>query len=173
MAPAPRKKTLLPTVAFLASGFFLQACSEINDSWEVKGGGYLKYSIEGAKNREIELHERDVEIPFINNSHHYFFFKTRVDESSHSDQFAIMVNRPLLGENQVVQQYSWVSLETTPHAVVFADSSIVTFDQKDDSTWTANLKLSIQDCRSGECIDTLPRLHINGRFRYWIPEDER
>lgn len=160
-------------VLFGLFALFLLACGNINDSWEVKGGGYMNYSLLDLEKQTIELHERDVEIPFINNRHHYFYMKTRLSESERGDQFSIMVNRPVLGENPVIQQYSWVSLQRSPHAVVYGDSSTVTFDQKDDSTWTADFSLYIEDCRSGECIDSLPRLHITGRFRYWIPENER
>ncbi|SHI93689.1 hypothetical protein [Fibrobacter sp. UWP2] len=162
----------------LATGFSLlislQACSEINDSWEVKGGGFIKYKINDSEDYTIELGPRDVEIPFIRNSHHYFLVRTRVEESDRGDAFNIMVNRPVLGDNPTVEQYSWFSSEKSDHGIIFTDQSTVHFDEMDsDSTWTANLDLYAQDCRSGFCSDTLPRLHITGRFRYWIPEEDR
>jgi hypothetical protein len=153
--------------------FLLMACGDINEGWEVDGGGYLKYEINGEDERTIELAEDDVEVPFIKNSHRYFLVKTRVSESKRGDQFSIMVNRPVLGDNPVVQQYSWFNFGSLTQAPILAEKSIVHFDQKDDSTWTADLDLYVQDCRSGICSDSLPRIHVTGRFRYWIPADER
>ena len=157
----------------LVVAFFMVACSDINSGWEVDGGGYLKYSIEGEKERTIELEEDDVEVPFIKNSHRYFFVKTEISESDRGDQFAIMVNRPVLGDNSVIQQYSWFRYGGLIQAPILAEKSVVRFDQKDDSTWTANLDLYTPDCRSGRCVDTLPYLHITGRLRYWIDPDAR
>ena len=65
----------------LASGIFLAACGDINEGWEVDGGGYLKYRINDDKELTIELEPDDVEVPFIKNSHHYFFAKTEIEES--------------------------------------------------------------------------------------------
>ena len=157
----------------LAVAFLLTACSDINEGWEVDGGGYLKYEINGEDERTIELGRNDVEVPFIRNSHQYFLVKTRTSESKRRDQFSIMVNRPILGDNPVVQRYSWFNYGSLTQAPIIADSSIVKFDQKDDSTWTASLDLYTPDCRSGKCIDTLPNLHITGRLRYWIAPDDR
>ena len=55
----------------VAMSLGLLACSGINDSWEVKGGGYIKYSINDGKKYTIELGPDDVEVPFIRNSYHY------------------------------------------------------------------------------------------------------
>ena len=114
-----------------------------------------------------------VEVPFIKNSHRYFLVKTRASESKRGDQFSIMVNRPVLGDNPVVPRYSWFNYGSMTQATIIADSSVVRFDQKDDSTWTADLSLYAPDCRSGKCIDTLPNLHITGRLRYWVDPDAR
>ena len=157
----------------LAVAFLLTACSDINEGWEVDGGGYLKYEINGEDEQTIELDRNDVEVPYIRNSHRYFLVKTRASESKRRDQFSIMVNRPILGDNPVVQRYSWFNYGSLTQAPIIADSSIVKFDQKDDSTWTASLDLYTPDCRSGKCIDTLPNLHITGRLRYWIAPDDR
>ena len=160
--------------AFVAMSLGLIACSGINDSWEVKGGGYIKYKINGGESHTIELHADDVEIPFIHNSHHYLYLQTRAKESSRGDQISLMVNKPTLGDNAPVQgQYSWFVVENSEKGTIFADSSIVHFDQKDDSTWTADLDLYATDCRIGHCEDTLPALHITGRLRYWIPKEDR
>ena len=88
---------------FPALALGLYACSGINDSWEVKGGGYIKYKINGEKSRTVELAPDDVEIPFIHNSHHYLFLRTQIEESADGDQFSIMVNSPVLGDNHPVQ----------------------------------------------------------------------
>ena len=64
--------------------------------------------------------------------------------------------------NRMVRQW--------PSSIV---ASMLHFDQKDDSTWTADLSLHALDCRSGYCKESLPRLHITGRLRYWIPAEDR
>ena len=46
---------------FPAVALGLMACSGINDSWEVKGGGYIKYKINDGKSRTVELAPDDVE----------------------------------------------------------------------------------------------------------------
>jgi hypothetical protein len=78
-----------------------------------------------------------------------------------------------LGNNAPVQEYSWFSMEFSEQGRIFEENSTVHIDQKDDSTWTADLELYATDCRNGHCIDTLPKLKITGRFRYWIPEEYR
>jgi hypothetical protein len=79
-----------------------------------------------------------------------------------------MVNNPKLGNNAPVQEYSWFSMEFSEQGRIFAENSIVHIDQKDDSTWTADLELYATDCRNGHCIDTLPKLKIidDGAFYY-------
>ena len=162
----------IPAAVALSLG--LIACSGINDSWEVKGGGYIKYKINGGESHTIELDADDVEIPFIHNSHHYLYLKTRPEESSRGDQFSIMVNRPTLGNNAPVQgQYSWFIAGHSEKGLIDASRSTVHFDQKDDSTWTADLSLYVQDCRYKSCRSDSPRMHITGRFRYWIPKEDR
>jgi len=156
-----------------ATGLALLACSGINDSWEVKGGGYVKYRVNDGESYTIELGPDDVEIPYIRNSHHYFFFRTRPEESSRGDQFSIMVNRPVLGDNAPVEgTYSWFISGNSDMATIYSNSN-VHFDQKDDSTWTADLDLYATNCLTGRCNDSLPRVHITGRFRYWIPLEDR
>lgn len=163
----------------------LVACSGINDSWEIKGGGYLKYSINGEKSHTIELHKNDVEPPFyVNNSHSYFFMTTRLDESKRGDQLSLMVNKPstngkispvsrasINGRPQVV---TWLRVQNSTESPLSGDSSYVHFDEIiKDSLYTANLELYFVDCRSGSCRDSLPPIHLSGRLRYWIPDDER
>ena len=69
--------------------------------------------------------------------------------------------------------YCWARVEGSPKGIFYGVESVIRFDLKDDSTWTASLDFYVQDCRSGICSDSLPRIHITGRFRYWIPADER
>jgi hypothetical protein len=151
--------------------FLLLGCSEINDSWEVKGGGYLKYTINGGKSNTIELSADDVVIPDYGRS--FFQVQTQMDESSRGDQFSIVVNRPKLGYNNADPSYSWMIAEKSEKAFLTGDSNIVHFDQKDDSTWTADIDLYFQDCRTGGCKSKNPSLHVEGRLRYWIPLDDR
>ena len=149
----------------------LQGCGDINSSWENDGGGYIKYQINGSESYTIELGPDDVEL--TNYHRHYFHFKTRIEESKRKDVFEAMVYQPKLGDNAIVEQYSSVQIEGSPKGIVYGDESLMRFDQKDDSTWTADIDFYVQDCRSGICTDTLPRFHITGGFRYWFPVDDR
>jgi len=165
-----RKRLEIPmATTALAGALALLACGDINKSWESDGGGYIKYQINDSENYTIELGPDDVELTSYHR--HYFHFKTRYQESKRNDAMEVMINRPKLGDNPVVEQYSWFSMEGSPKGIIFGDQSVMHFDQMDDSTWTADIDFYIQDCRSGICSDTLPRLHVTGRFRYWIGED--
>lgn len=150
----------------------LLGCSKINDSWEVKGGGYFKYTVNGSSSYTIELDEDDVILPDYGRS--FFQLQTRLKESKRGDQFSVVVNRPVLGKNNADPNYSWMIAEKGEKGYLTDDDeNIVHFDQKDDSTWTANVDLYFQDCRDGECDEDLAPIHIEGRLRYWIPLDER
>lgn len=168
-----------------ALAFALLACSDINSSWEVKGGGYIKYTYNGEGPYTIELAKNDVEPPFyVNNSHYYFYFCTRLEESKRGDQISLMVNNPQTGKNLPPvdraslngrpQYVTWMREEFSSEAPLIPDSSYIRFDEIiKDSLWTARLELYFKDCRTGACIDTLPPIHISGRLRYWVPESER
>jgi hypothetical protein len=151
----------------------LCACSGINDSWEVKGGGFFKYTINGQNEISQELDRNDVEIPFIRNRHHYLLIKVPMERSARRDQISIMVNEPKLGKNAAVGSYTWIQVEGTPKAHLVGDSNYVSIDQKDDTKWTAFINLNFEDCREGVCKDSLPPINLNGRFHYWIAEDDR
>lgn len=179
-----RKKAGL-TLSATALMFAMTACGDINNSWEVKGGGYLKYKLNDDGPYTIELAKNDVEPPFyVNNSHHYFFFCTRIEESKHGDQLQLMVTEPQTGKeltpvnraslNGRMQTVSWFRANFATEAPLITDSSTIKFDQIiKDSLWTADLDLYFYDCRSGSCSDSLPPLHLTGRFRYWVPDSER
>jgi len=182
----PAKKTA--TAAILTAGnlaLFLGACSGINDSWEVKGGGYLKYSINGEGSYSIELSKDDVEPPYyVNNSHHYFYMESRLEESDRKDQIALMVNTPSTGKdltpvakaniNGKMETVSWMRIDNSEPGALIPDSSSIHFDEIiNDSLWTAKVDLYFQDCRKEACNDELPPIHIKGRLRYWVPADER
>ena len=151
----------------------LTACSGINDSWEVKGGGFLKYSINNGDEITQELGRNDVEIPFIRNQHHYLLIKIPKESSEHNDQLQIMVNEPKLGQNNIVQDYTWIELGATPKARIKGDSNYVTIDLKDKKKWTATINLHFEDCRQGRCYDNLPPILLKGRMHYWIAEDDQ
>ncbi|MCF0224509.1 MAG: hypothetical protein HUK20_09575 [Fibrobacter sp.] len=163
----------------------LFSCGEINSSWEVKGGGYFKYSVNGGGSHTIELGKNDCEPPFyVNNSHHYFYFKTQMSESDQGDQFSLMVNNPstngklkpvakasIDGHYQII---TWMRHQNSTESPLIEDSSYIHFDEIiRDSLWTANVELDFMDCRSGKCHDSLPPIHVSGRLRYWVPADER
>ena len=163
-----------------ATGFFvasivtsLTACSGINDSWEVKGGGYLKYSINDGEEITQELERNDVEIPYIRNNHHYLLIKVPIENSERKDQMNIMVNEPKLGKNAIVANYTWLQIQATPRAFLVGNNNYATIDQKDDTKWTATFHLQFKDCRQGICIDSLPPITFKGRLQYWIAEDDR
>lgn len=164
--------SLAKNLSAIFSLAFMVGCSEINDSWEVKGGGYLKYTINDGKSYTIELDAGDVVRPDYGRS--YFQLQTRLSESSRGDQFSIVVNRPKLGNNEADPTYSWMITERSEKGYLTGDSNIVRFDQKDnDTTWTANIDLHFQDCRKGDCSNQTATLHIKGRLRYWVGVDDR
>jgi len=181
----PVKFTAVSAFVAFTSLTLLNACGGINDSWEVKGGGYFKYSVNGSGSYTIELDKDDVEPPYyVNNSHHYFLMRTRIEESERGDQFSLMVNKPTTGTNLTpvyqasvsgkYQVVSWMRAENSIEAPLIPDSSVVKFDEiVKDSLWTADVDLYFRDCRSGSCNDSQTPLHIVGRFRYYIPADER
>lgn len=160
-------KRLFPLVLLLC---IIEGCSHLNDSWEVKGGGYLKYSINGGKEYTIELDADDVVRPNYGRS--YFQVLTQIEESKRKDQFSILVNRPILGKNNADPTYSWMKEEDSRQARLVGKNNIVKFDQKNDSTWTAFIDLQFQNCSNNDCSNESP-LHISGRLRYWISEDDR
>ena len=174
------KKIVLGAVALMFC-----ACGDINSSWEVKGGGYIKYTIDDEGPFTIELAKNDVEPPFyVNNSHRYFYLCTRLKESKRGDQISLMVNSPKTGTdltpvgkaslNGRYEYVTWLRTQSTAVAPIITSKSTVKFDEIiGDSLWTANLDLYFKDCRSGKCIDSLPPLHLSGRLRYWVPADER
>jgi len=151
----------------------LTACSGINDSWEVKGGGFIKYSINDSTEINQELERNDVEIPFIRNQHHYLLITIPAKRSSRHDQLSIMINDPRLGKNSVIPGYTWIQVNGSPKAYIKGDSNYVNIDQKDNAKWTATINLHFEDCRNDKCNDSLPPIHFKGRLHYWIAEEDQ
>lgn len=180
-----QKRPLASTILALAGALCFVGCSDINDSWEVKGGGYFKYSVDGQGSYTINLEKDDCEPPFyVNNSHHYFYVKTQLDKSERNEQFSIMVNNPStsgqlkpVGKAYVNGRYqdvTWMLQQRSTQAPLIAESSYVHFDEIiNDSLWSADIDLFFKDCHTGTCSDSLAPIHINGRLRYWVPADER
>ena len=164
---------MLTAGVIASSAASLTACSGINDSWEVKGGGFLKYTINGENEVTQELERNDVEIPFIRNRHHYLLITVPTERSERHDNISIMVNEPKLGKNGVVANYTWIQVEGTPTAILKGDSNYVSIDQKDDTKWTAYINLQFEDCRQGVCKSDLPPITLKGRLHYWIAEDDQ
>ena len=182
------KKIALGTVALtsvLTCAIALGACGDINNSWEAKGGGYIKYTINDDGPYTIDLDKDDVEPPFyVNNSHRYFYFCTRTSESDRGDQISLMVNNPKTGTaltpvaraslNGRLQYVTWIRVKSTVESPLIADSSTIKFDEIiNDSLWTADLDLYFKDCRTGTCSNNKAPLHLQGRLRYWVPASER
>lgn len=176
------------TTLAIASGLAFLSCSEINSGWEVNGGGYIKYKVNGQGPYTIDLSKNDVEPPFyVNNSHSYFYFQTNLDESKRGDQFSLLVQSPMTGKkldpvyrasvNGKFQYVTWMRQQHASNEAPLVDdsthNSYIHFDEIiKDSLYTADLNLYFVDCRQG-CNENLPPLHITGRLRYWIPDDER
>lgn len=158
-------------VPFIAA--CLTACSGINDSWEVKGGGFIKYSINDGEEITQELGRYDVEIPYVRNSHHYLLIKIPMEQSVRKDRLSIMVNDPKLSKNNVVPGYTWIQVEGTPKALLKGDDNYVSIDQKDKVKWSAYINLHFDDCRQGKCNDSLPPILFKGRMHYWIAEEDQ
>ena len=173
--------TFCKKMALGAALLALGACGDINNSWEVKGGGYVKYKVNGEGPYTIELAKDDAHVTSYTRG--YFQLTTRLDESDRGDQISLMVNNPMIGTelapvsraslNGRFQYVTWMREEYSPEAPIIADSSYVKFDERSDSLWSADLDLYFKDCRSGTCPDSLPPLHITGRLRYWVAESER
>ena len=173
------------SIGTIFAAFSLVGCGDINSSWENKGGGYIKYTIDGEGPYSIELAKNDVEPPYyVNNSHHYFFFRTRLQESDRGDQISLMVNTPQTGKklrpvarasvNGGYQYVSWMREQYSSEAPLIPDSSTIKFDEIiNDSLWTADLDLYFKDCRTGTCSNNKAPLHRQGRLRYWVPASER
>lgn len=169
----------------IALSLALAGCADINSSWEVDGGGYFKYSIDGDGPYTIELSKNDVEPPFyVNNSHHYFYAHSRLEESSRKDQFALMVNAPSTGKkltpvamasmNGKMQVVTWMRFQNSSENPLISDSGYVRFDEIiNDSLWTCDVDLYFKDCRAGSCKEGLDPIHVTGRLRYWVPDSER
>ena len=157
--------------AYIIASF--TSCSGINDSWEVKGGGFLKYSINDGEEVMQELDRDDVEIPYIRNQHHYIKITIPMNRSDRKDQLSVAVYSPKLGKNNIVPSLTWIQVEGTPKALIKGEDNYVTFDQKDDTKWSATFNLHFEDCRQGACIDSLPPILFKGRMHYWIAEDDR
>ena len=169
-------KSLSVIAASILSTVFctsLTACSGINDSWEVKGGGFLKYSINDGEEITQELSREDVEIPYIRNQHHYLQIKIPVNRSERRDQLQIMVYNPKLSKNNIVPSQTWIQIDGTPKALIKGENNYVDIDQKDDTKWTATINIHFEDCRQGKCDDKLPPILFKGRMHYWIAEDDR
>lgn len=160
----------------------LAGCGDINNSWEVKGGGYIKYSVNGSEKYTIELEADDCILTSVNR--HYITCGTKLENSKRGDQIAFMVNEPstngklppvptTISRGQE-QNVTWMILENSKAAPLVLDSSYIHFDEIiRDSLWTANINFYFQDCRSGKCDESAAPVHITGRFRYWVSEDDR
>lgn len=150
----------------------LSACSEINSGWEVDGGGYIKYQINGGSSHTIGLDVDDVTLPSTNR--HYISVTTQQDSSSRGDVIAFMIYQPTLGKNEVVSNYTYFVQEYGPKGAVIADSSYITLDETgaiNDSIWTGNLYLYFIYCNQSTCDDTKTN-YVTGRFRYWVDPDD-
>lgn len=155
----------------LVSVFAFFACSDINNSWEDVGGGYVKYQINDGSKHTIGLDPDDVRRPSYFN--HYFSLETNEDSSSRGDRIAFLVADPKLGKkNKIAVDYTWFQQEYGARKNVIPDSSSVTFDQRDDSTWTGFFDLYFPKCNPGDVCNDDGVINVSGRFRYWPDPDD-
>lgn len=173
----------------MIAGIMFMGCSDINSSWEIDGGGYIKYKVNGEGPYTIELSKNDAEPPFyVNNSHSYFYLQTDLDKSDRGDQLSLLVQSPVTAKkmtpvsraniNGHLQEITWMRVDGHSEAPLVNDSthkSYIHFDEIiKDSLYTADLNLYFVDCRREDsCDENLPPIHVTGRLRYWIPDDER
>ncbi len=148
----------------------LSACSDINNSWEEKGGGYVKYQVNDGSSRTIGLHADDVRTPSYYN--HYISLETDEDSSSVGDRIAFLVADPKLGKNSIDAGHTWFIHEWGARMPAVTDSSVITLDQRDDSTWTGFLNLYFFKCSSGGNCSGDSTINVTGRFRYWPDPDD-
>lgn len=152
----------------LSLGFLtaFTACSDINNGWSAKGGGYMNLTVNGETLKlEIEPDGGDVDLRY---NKHYVTF--RGSDGTSTLQF--LVYQPELGSNrpQPNSSYTYFVYEgSTPMSILDTDSSYVRFDQKDSTLWSANIRLIFNHCVLDECDDT--RTIVSGRVRYWVEPD--
>lgn len=170
---------------FISLATALACCSDINNSWEIKGGGYFNYHINNGEKNTIKLGKDDCEPPYyVNNAHHYFLLRTQLEESDRGDQFSILVNRPTTGTklrpekyvtvNGNLQNATWMRQRSSITSPLIEDSSYIKFDEIiPDSLWTASVNLFFVDCSDKVCDEDRPPIHVTGRIRYYVPADER
>lgn len=148
----------------------LSACEDLNSGWSVDGGGYMKIYIngEGPKTLDIDVDDGNVDLDY---DQHWVSFLGK--DASEGDYLQVLVYKPALGKNtpQTSVNYTYLVLGNSTRAkIIDAESSYVQFDQKDDSLWSANLRLVFNHCYADEC-DT-SRVVITGRMRYWVDPDD-
>lgn len=152
------------------SAISLAACSSINNGWAENGGGYVKYSLNGGASYIMSIEPDGGELP-TSTRHYAVFYAANKDRG---DYLQILVNKPVLGDNKPVADnyYTYAIFGNAIKAQLFADSSNVKIDQKDDSTWTAVLDLLFQSCDENECsTDVSKGIRLTGRLRFWVDPD--
>lgn len=152
------------------SAISLAACSGVNDGWAENGGGYIKYSLNGGTSYTMSIEPDGGELP--SSTRHYAVFHAA--NKDRGDYLQLLVNKPVLGDNTPVASsyYTYAIFGNAIKAQLFADSSNVKIDQKDDSTWTADLDLLFQSCDENECSsDASKGIRLTGRMRFWVDPD--
>lgn len=152
----------------ILAALFLASCGSVNNGWLADGGGYMKLSIDGREYR-LDIAPDDGDVRLRANKHFVRF----LGKDGKGTRLQILVNKPVLGKNflQVNPSYTFLVVEgSTPARIVDVDSSVVVFDQKDSSLWSADLHLVFNRCGIEEC-DT-SRVLVTGRMRYWVNPDD-
>ncbi len=147
---------------------FLASCGSVNNGWLADGGGYMKLSIGGTEYR-LEIASDDGDVRLRANKHFVRF----LGKDGKGTQLQILVNKPVLGKNspQTNPDYTFLAVEGSTRArIIDADSSVVVFDQKDSSLWSADLHLVFNHCGIEEC--DMSRVLVTGRMRYWVDPDD-
>lgn len=153
------------------SAIALAACSDINNGWAENGGGYVKYSLNGGSSYTMDIEPDGGELP--TSTRHYAVFYA--SNASRGDYLQVLVNKPVLGDNTPISSnyYTYAIFGNSIKAQLFEDSSNFKIDQKDDSTWTADLDLLFQSCNENECeSDPAKGIRLKGRLRFWVDPDD-
>ena len=145
--------------------FLFSACANLNSGWEIEGGGYLDYSLDGGKTYRLSYLREDIELPTL--GRHFMLATSQI--SSSGSQLRFFLYKPSLGNNVARPEETRFMFENGQIANLIPDSNNnVLLDQKDDSTWTATLSLYFVNCLSEKCDALLKPVHLTGRFRYWL-----
>src|SRR5690554_6388792 len=118
--------------------FLSSACANLNSGWEIEGGGYLAYVLDGGKTYRLSYLREDIELHSLGRP---LCFATSQSSSSGS-KLRFLPYKPSLGNNVARPEETRFMFENGQVASLPPYSNKNVFlNQKDDATWTATLSL--------------------------------